>query len=66
MRSELAASPQPPIKDYTDPATLKGMSDGEPFHIIQKGKDQMPAEGDRAKADRIWNTVTLVRSFAKK
>jgi hypothetical protein len=42
------------------------MSDGEPFHIIQKGKDQMPAEGDRAKADRIRNTVTLVRSFAKK
>jgi mono/diheme cytochrome c family protein len=65
-KGELAASLQPPLKDYTDPATLKGMSDGELFYIIQKGKDQMPAEGDRAKADEIWNMVTLVRSFAKK
>jgi len=26
----------------------------------------MPAEGDRAKTDDLWNMVVLVRSFAKK
>jgi hypothetical protein len=26
----------------------------------------MPAEGDRAKNDDLWNMVVLVRSFAKK
>jgi mono/diheme cytochrome c family protein len=63
---ELAKDMKPPPKDYRDPAALKDISDGELFYIIQKGKDQMPAEGDRAKADDIWNMVALVRSFAKK
>ena len=27
---------------------------------------QMPAEGDRAKTDDLWNMVVLVRSFSKK
>jgi len=26
----------------------------------------MPAEGDRAKTDDLWNMVVLVRSFSKK
>jgi mono/diheme cytochrome c family protein len=54
------------MKDFTDPAALKGMSDGELFYIIKNGKGKMPPEGDRAKADDIWNLVILVRSFAKK
>jgi mono/diheme cytochrome c family protein len=54
------------LKDYTDPAALKGMTDGELFAIIKDGKGQMPAEGDRGKADDMWNLVILVRSFAKK
>ena len=53
------------LKDYRDPAALKDLTDGELFYIIQKGKDQMPPEGDRAKPDDIWNLVTLVRSFSK-
>jgi mono/diheme cytochrome c family protein len=63
---ELAHDMKPALKDYRDPNSLKGLSDGELFYIIQKGKDQMPAEGDRAKPDDIWNMVSLVRSFAKK
>jgi mono/diheme cytochrome c family protein len=63
---ELAHDMKPPPKDYRDPAALKELSDGELFYIIQKGKDQMPSEGDRAKPEDIWNMVTLVRSFAKK
>jgi mono/diheme cytochrome c family protein len=54
------------LKDYTDPAALKGVSDGEIFYIIKNGKGQMTGEGERMKTDDIWNMVILVRSFAKK
>jgi hypothetical protein len=57
---------KPPLKDYTDPAALKDLSDGELFYLIKNGKGQMPPEGDRAKPDDLWNMVILVRSFAKK
>src|SRR5258707_8903009 len=30
------------LKDYTDPAALKDLSDGEIFYIIKNGKGQMP------------------------
>ena len=66
-KGEIASSMKTPMKNYTDPAALAGVSDGELFYIIQKGKGaEMPPEGDRAKPDDIWNMVTLVRSFAKK
>ena len=63
---ELGHDMKPALKDYRDPAALKDLSDGELFYIIQKGKGQMPSEGDRAKPDDLWNMVALVRSFAKK
>jgi mono/diheme cytochrome c family protein len=65
-KGDLAAEMKPPLKDYTDPAALKDISDGELFYIIKNGKGQMPSEGDRAKTDDLWNMVVLVRSFAKK
>jgi len=65
-KGDMAASLKTPLKDWRDPASLKGMTDGELFYIIQKGKGEMPGEGDRQNADGIWNTVTLVRSFSKK
>jgi mono/diheme cytochrome c family protein len=55
------------MKDYTDPASLKDMTNGELFYIIRNGKGQMTAEETaRAKDDDVWNMVVLVRSFAKK
>jgi mono/diheme cytochrome c family protein len=54
------------IRDFTDPATLKGRTDGELFYIIKKGKGEMPPEGDRGKTEDIWNLVNYVRSLAKK
>jgi mono/diheme cytochrome c family protein len=54
------------LKDYTDPAALKDLSDGQIFYIIKNGKGQMPGEGDRAKPEDLWNMVIYVRSFAKK
>jgi mono/diheme cytochrome c family protein len=66
-KGDLAVESKFTIKDWNDPAALKDLTDGELFYIIQKGKgDNMPGEGDRQKPDEIWNTVTLVRSFAKK
>ncbi|HWW23776.1 MAG TPA: c-type cytochrome [Edaphobacter sp.] len=54
------------LKDYTDPAALKDLTDGEIFYIIKNGKGQMTGEGERAKPDDIWNLVIYCRSFAKK
>ena len=54
------------LKDYTNPAALKDLTDGEIFYIIKNGRGQMPGEGDRTKPDVAWNLVILVRSFSKK
>ncbi len=47
------------ITDFTKPETLKDRTDGELFYEIRNGKGGMPPEGDRAKADDIWNMVNL-------
>jgi mono/diheme cytochrome c family protein len=65
-KGDLVADLKLVVKDQTDPAALKDMTDGELFYIIKNGKDKMPGEGDRAKPDDIWNLVILVRSFSKK
>jgi mono/diheme cytochrome c family protein len=54
------------ISDFTDPVALKSYTDGDLFYVIQKGKGDMPPEGDRAKEEDLWNLVNYVRSFAKK
>ena len=53
------------IPDFTDPTVQKAHTDGEWFDVIQKGKGEMPPEGDRAKPEDIWNLVNYLRSFAK-
>ncbi|MGC2160570.1 MAG: c-type cytochrome [Silvibacterium sp.] len=65
-KGDMASSLTTPMKDWHDPASLKGMTDGELFYIIQKGKGEMQGEGDRQSTNGIWNMVTLVRSFGKK
>lgn len=65
-KGDLAVDSKLALKDYTDPAALKDLTDGELFYIIKNGKGQMTGEGDRLKPDGIWNMVILVRSFAKK
>lgn len=64
-KGELVAAMNLTLKDWTDPAALKGRTDGELFYIIKNGQGQMTAEGDRAKPEDMWNMVVLVRSFAK-
>jgi mono/diheme cytochrome c family protein len=65
-KGDLVADMKLTLKDYTDPAALKDVSDGEMFNAIKNGKGQMTGEGDRAKPDDIWNLVILLRSFSKK
>ena len=65
-KGDLATDMKLKMLDYTDPAALKDMTDGELFYIIKNGKGDMPAEGDRAKTDEVWNLVNYVRSFTKK
>jgi mono/diheme cytochrome c family protein len=65
-KGDLVADMKLTLKDYTDPAALKDLTDGQIFYIIKNGKGQMPGEGDRAKPDDMWNMVIYVRSLAKK
>jgi mono/diheme cytochrome c family protein len=65
-KGELAADMKSKLADYRDPASLKGMTDGDLFYIIKNGKGEMSGEGDRNKPDEIWNLVIYIRSFAKK
>ncbi|MHB8485387.1 MAG: c-type cytochrome [Candidatus Acidiferrales bacterium] len=65
-KGDLAADMKLTLKDYRDAAALKDMTDGEMFYIIQKGKGDMPSEGDRQKPEGIWNMVNFIRSLSKK
>jgi mono/diheme cytochrome c family protein len=54
------------LKDYTDPAALHDLTDGQLFYIIQNGRGQMQGEAGRQNDQEIWNMVILVRSFSHK
>jgi len=63
---DLAADMKLKLKDYRDPETLKGMTDGEIYTIIEKGKGQMSGEEGRMKPNQIWDVVNYLKSLAKK
>lgn len=63
---DLAADMKLTLKDFRDPESLKGMSDGEMYLAIDKGKGQMQGEEGRLKPSQIWDVVNYVRSFSKK
>ena len=65
-KGDLAAEMKLTLKDYREPASLKDMTDGEMFYIIQKGKGDMTGEGDRQKPDGIWNMINYLRSLSAK
>ena len=62
---DLATDMKLTLKDYRDPESLKAMSDGEIFLVIEKGKGQMSGEEGRMKPTQIWDVVNYVRSLAK-
>lgn len=66
-KGEAAVDMKLKMRNFTDPETLKDLTDGELFYIIRHGKGGMPAEEEgRAKDEDVWNMVVLARSFAKK
>ena len=54
------------MKDWHDGTVLSGMSDGDIYDLIVKGKDKMVGEGDRLAPAKVWALVNYVRSLAKK
>jgi hypothetical protein len=65
-KGDLAASMGLKMNDWRDSSTLSGLTDGEIFDVIVKGKGKMTGEGDRASNEKVWELVNYVRSFAKK
>lgn len=62
----LAVSEKMKMMDFTNPATLKGLADGQIFMIIRKGSATMPPE-EKARADdaTVWNLVNYLRSMSQ-
>jgi mono/diheme cytochrome c family protein len=54
------------LRDFRDAATLKDVSDGDIYTIINNGKGKMMGEEGRLKPDEIWDIVNFVRSLSKK
>jgi hypothetical protein len=49
-----------------DAETLKDLSDGDIYSLINNGKGKMMGEEGRLKPDEIWDIVNFVRSLPKK
>jgi cytochrome c5 len=65
-KGEIVESMKLTMRDWRDPASLAGKTDGELFYLITKGKGKMTGEGDRQTEKLRWNLVNLVRSMAAK
>jgi mono/diheme cytochrome c family protein len=65
-KGDLVESMKLKMKDWHDPAALEGISDGEIYDLIVKGKDKMIGEGDRLAPAKVWGLVHYVRTFPKK
>jgi mono/diheme cytochrome c family protein len=65
-KGDLVESMSLKMKDWHDPAVLSGISDGDMYDLIVKGKDKMVGEGDRLAPAKVWGLVHYVRTFAKK
>jgi len=64
-KGDVAASMSLTLKDWREAGVLAGISDGDMYDLIVKGKGKMIGEGDRLPPEKAWNMVHYVRSFAK-
>jgi len=64
-KTDLAKDMKLTLTDLTDPKTLADKTDAQLFDLIKNGKGQMTPEGDRMKADDIWNLILYIRGFSK-
>ncbi len=65
-KGDMVESMKLTMKDWRDVAALTGISDGEMFEIIAKGKGKMTGEGDRLPPNQVWGMVNYVRALSKK
>src|SRR6267378_5121968 len=63
---DLARDMQLKLRDFRDASTLKDLSDGDIYSIINNGKGKMMGEEGRLKPDEIWDIVNFVRTLPKK
>lgn len=64
-KTDLAASMELTLDDWTDPKTLANTQDWELFNVIRNGKGKMPPETDgRATDAEVWNLVIYIRKFS--
>src|ERR1700730_16989852 len=63
---DLAEDMKLKLKDLRDADTLKDLSDGDIYSLINNGKGKMMGEEGRLKPDEIWDIVNFVRSLPKK
>lgn len=54
------------MKDYRDPAALKGYTDGTLFYILTKGHREMPSQEGRMKDEQKWHLINFIRSLPPK
>ena len=65
-KGDMVESMKLTMKDWRNPASLSGVSDGEIYEVITKGRGKMTGEGDRMTPDQVWKMVNYVRALAKK
>jgi mono/diheme cytochrome c family protein len=65
-KGELVESMSLKMKDWHDSGALTGLSDGDIYDLIVKGKEKMVGEGDRLAPAKVWGLVHYVRTFQKK
>jgi len=52
--------------NWRDPNALRGLSDGELFSILAKGKGRMPGYEMHETPDQLWQMILYIRSLAGK
>jgi cytochrome c5 len=65
-KGELVESMKLTTIDWRQSKVVGGMSDGEIYDLIVKGKDKMVGEGDRLAPAKVWGLVHYVRTLSKK
>ena len=50
--------------NWHEPNSLAGITDGELFFILDKGKGRMPAYEKRQTSEQMWQMVDYIRSLA--
>jgi mono/diheme cytochrome c family protein len=65
-KGELVESMKLTTIDWRQSTVVSGMSDGDIYDLIVKGKDKMVGEGDRLAPAKVWGLVLYVRTLSKK